>query len=625
VSYYGFTVYNPDYVDGSTFDPNDYTTWQVYPGANCPFAQEGGDTFNNGFIGAVKSDLVFGPDTGFYCGYAFASVSANRAGLERVNTYISGEYELTDDITAHADVIVGQNESFGRYAPPAAPGPTIPGDPRNDVGAPSGYFRWVDIGTRDNVVNDNFTDINVGLEGDLTDTISWDLNYSYSNYTSSSVGMYYLSYAGLEYNFAYDIQDFETFVNNIKTTTLNDDRQKLEKVFAGMQFDLFELSGGTASAYVAAEYYTVNYAALVDAQSEAGLVGGSAGNSAEGYRDVTAFAAEAIFPVTDYLELDAALRYDEYSDFGNATSPRLGATLEVPGVDGLIVKASYGQGFRAPDLSDLYGATAFSAESAVDNYGCQLAGQSPCPSRQFDTYIGSNPNLDAEKSETFSFGVEYTFFDTVKASVNYFTLDLEDAILYTSAQDQLDVDFQTGGNNPAVTRSASGAVSSIEAGFQNGVTTLNREVVDVALSSSLDTSFGIWSANFNWSHYLNYDNEETYGTGELYNAAGTLGFPENRMNLLLRWELGDSWFSSLNIDYIGENKSRISDTVWDAWTTANLTVGYATDNYGTFSVGATNLTDEDPLLDDIGGPREADGWLYDFTGRVWFARYSIEF
>jgi iron complex outermembrane receptor protein len=643
VSYYGFTVYNPDYEPATITDPNDPTgtipnpnyipfsntnpaSWEVLPGNNCPTAQPGGDTFNNGFIGAVKADLVFGPDTGFYCGYAYALVSANRASIERINSYVSADYELTDDISVFADIIIGQNESFGRYAPPAAPGPTIPGDPRNEgIGAPSGYFRWVDIGTRDNIVNDNFTDVNVGAKGDLTDTISWDLNYTYSNYVSASVGQYYLSYAGLEYNINYDIQDFDTFINNLKHTTLNDDRQKLEKVFAGMQFDLFELSGGTASAYVAAEYYTVNYAALVDAQSEAGLVGGSAGNSARGYRDVTAFAAEAIFPVTDYLEVDAAVRYDEYSDFGNATSPRVGATLEVPGVDGLVLKASYGQGFRAPDLSDLYGATSFSAEFAIDNYGCQLAGQDPCPRRQFDTFIGSNPTLDAEKSETFSFGVEYTFFDTVKTSINYFTLDLEDAILYTSAQDQLDVDFQTSGGNPQVTRNQSGSVTRIEAGFQNGVTVLNREVVDFQASTSFDTGFGLWSADFNWSHYLNYDAEESYGTGDLYNAAGVLGLPDNRMSFLLRWELGDSWFSSLNVDYIGESNSRISDAYWDSWTTANMTVGYATDNFGTFTVGATNLTDEDPPLDDIGQPKEQDGYLYGWTGRVWFARYSIEF
>ena len=99
------------------------------------------------------------------------------------------------------------------------------------------------------MVNDTFTDINVGATGDLTDSVSWDLNYSYSNYTSASVGQYYLSYAGLEYNINYNITDFDTFVNNLKTTTLNDDRQKLEKVFAGMESDMFELSGGTATAY----------------------------------------------------------------------------------------------------------------------------------------------------------------------------------------------------------------------------------------------------------------------------------------------------------------------------------------------------------------------------------------
>jgi iron complex outermembrane receptor protein len=298
--------------------------------------------------------------------------------------------------------------------------------------------------------------------------------------------------------------------------------------------------------------------------------------------------------------------------------------MEVPGVDGLILKASYGQGFRAPDLSDLYGATSFSAEEAQDYLQCERNNQDPCPDRQFDTYIGSNPNLDAESSETFSFGVEYTWFDSVRTSLNYFTLDMEDSILYTSAQDQLDVDYQTGGNNPQVQRNSSGAVIRIDAGFQNGVTTMNREVLDFQASGNLDTSFGLWSADLNWSHYLNYDEEVSYGTGDLYNAVGNLGFPENRVNFLLRWELGDNLFSSLNIDYIGESTSVIDGETWDGWTTANLAVGYATDDWGTFTIGATNLTDEDPILDEgTGAPVEE--YLYSQVGRVWFARYSIEF
>ena len=80
----------------------------------------------------------------------------------------------------------------------------------------------------------------------------------------------------------------------------------MKKFFLGAQWDMFEMPGGLASSYFAIEQFEVNYDALVDAQSEAGLVGGSAGNSAQGNRSVTAFAAETIFPVTDWMEVDAA-------------------------------------------------------------------------------------------------------------------------------------------------------------------------------------------------------------------------------------------------------------------------------------------------------------------------------
>jgi iron complex outermembrane receptor protein len=205
VSVYGYTLINPTYDPTLPFSRDDERTWLAHPGANC--------TEDNGFAGVMSADYQFGAaDIGFYCGYAYALVSANRAGLDRLNSWVSAEYKLTDSIDGYIDVIMSDNESFGRYAPPAAPGPTIPGDPRNSVGATYGYFRWTDVGTRDNVVNDTFKDINIGLRGELASNLNWDLNYTYSDYRSSSVGMYYLSYSGLAYNIAYGIDDFDTFV-----------------------------------------------------------------------------------------------------------------------------------------------------------------------------------------------------------------------------------------------------------------------------------------------------------------------------------------------------------------------------------------------------------------------------
>ena len=615
VSYYGYTLINPNY-DPAMYDPNDPTSQYGYfnPGNNC--------VDDGVFTGPIFADDAFGADTGYYCGYAYANVSANRASAERVNAWVSSTFELNDSVELFADMIIAQNESFGRYAPPAAPGTALASDPRNPYGvATDGYFRWVDIGTRDNTVNDTMTDVNIGIRGDINDALSYEAYYTYSDYRSASIGTYYLSYGGFAYNLYYGITDADQYTANLKSTTLNDDRMNLQKVFYGVQWDMFEMDGGMASSYFAAEGFNVKYDALVDGQSEAGLVGGSAGNSASGSRSVVALSAETVLPVTDWVTVDAAIRYDDYNDFGSAVSPRLGATFNL--FEDLTIKASYGQGFRAPDLSDLYGVTSFSAESAIDYYGCSLAGTAPedCSSRQFDTYIGSNPNLDAETSETFSLGANYNFLDTWNVGVNYFTLDISDSIEYVSAQDMLDADFYSNGNNPAVTRGPTGRVTEISAGYQNASVELNREAVDFSLSGMLETGFGMFDVAANSTYYLNYDSEADYGTGNLYNAAGTLGFPEWRSNLFLRWTMGD-FSASWNTDYIGESKSNVSDVEYDAWMLHNATVSYDLAEYGSITLGANNILDEDPLLDQFG--EQADEYQYDNTGRVIYVGYSIE-
>jgi iron complex outermembrane receptor protein len=442
--------------------------------------------------------------------------------------------------------------------------------------------------------------------------------------------MYYLNYGGLAYNVEYGIDDFDTFVNNIKHTTHNDDRQNLTRWSGGVQWDMFEMAGGTAAVYLGAEYYEIKYQALVDAQSEAGLVGGSAGNSARGYRDVTAYMAEGVFPVLDWMEISAAFRADDYSDFGNATSPRLGVNVAIPGYEQLRLRASWGEGFRAPDLSDLYGATAFSASGGTDFWGCQQTGQDPCPSRQFDTYIGSNPNLDAEESESLSFGVDWDFWEgdmmNWSASATWVRLTLKNTIDYVSAQDLLNQDATSrnsgGPGSPYVTRTATGSVERIDAGFVNGQIEVDREALDLGIGGNIDTSFGVFNMRWMGTKYLTYEAEETYGSGEIYDAAGTLGFPEWRMNAQINWTW-NNFFANLAWDYIGESDSRVSDLSYDSWDQLNASVGYNLGQWGQITVGANNLTDEDPLLNDFG--TEVDEYQYPKVGRVAYVQYTIEF
>ena len=615
ISIYGYTLLNPAYT-GGPYDVSNTDTWYFHPGANC--------SESNGFQGEME---YFG--MGKYCGYAYALVSANRASLDRTNAWISADYELSDNTEVFFDLVWTEVDSFGRYAPPAAPGPVIPGDPRNlivsptqgNVTATNGYFRWTDIGFRDNNVQDTFIDLNAGIKGSLSDNISWEAYATVSKYKSASIGSYYLSYAGLDYNINEEIDDFDEFVANLKHTTLNDDTQTMKKFFLGAQWDMFEMPGGLASSYFAIEQFEVNYDALVDAQSEAGLVGGSAGNSAQGNRSVTAFAAETILPITDWMEVDAAVRYDQYSDVGSAVTPRVGVTAQIPQVPALTLRASYGEGFRAPDLSDLFGATAFSASGGIDYYGCQLQGiaSADCPQQQFNTYIGSNPNLDPEKSTSMSFGIEYDINDSWQAALTYFKLELEDTIELTSAQDQLTVDFNTGGNNPNVVRTGS-VVQSISAGYQNAVVPLERDDIDLNINGMIETSYGRFTIGGEIAHYLTYDTEASYGTGDLYNAAGRLGFTKWLANALVRWSM-DDYSASLSWRYVGSSKAEVGDAEYPQWDTFNARVGYSMGDKGSISLAIRNLLDRDPLLRD---GEIADEYVYDLTGRVIWLSYVIE-
>lgn len=75
------------------------------------------------------------------------------------------------------------------------------------------------------------------------------------------------------------------------------------------------------------------------------------------------------------LTLDAGIRYDHNEQFGSATTYNLGASYEI--VPGLVARASYGTGFRAPTFNDLY-------------------------------YPGwANPELEPETSKTFEVGLRW--------------------------------------------------------------------------------------------------------------------------------------------------------------------------------------------------------------------------
>ena len=119
------------------------------------------------------------------------------------------------------------------------------------------------------------------------------------------------------------------------------------------------------------------------------------------------------------LELNLAGRYDDYSDFGSTTNPKVGIKW-VP-VSGLTLRGSFGKSFRAPTLSenDPFSTPSLNASTTAAGAG-----------RNVLTLLGGNANVSPEKATTWSFGVEIkpVSLDGLFVSFNYFDIDYKNVI-----------------------------------------------------------------------------------------------------------------------------------------------------------------------------------------------------
>ncbi|MBB1316708.1 TonB-dependent receptor [Shewanella sp. SR43-4] len=619
----GWSIY------GATVAAPDFSTAQASLLCNDLEAQYGSDVFQT-----VKADNDWGGAGSTYCMYAFANVSYNKASTERNTVYVDANYEIAEDIEWFGRVMVTAGNSFGRYAPPAAAWNSMAADnPHNPYGEETtGYFRWVGIGTRDGNVDDYNQDYLTGLRGTISalNDAEWEFYYHHNIADNKSIGEYYLSYAGLAYNQANDIDlGSEAGINNMKTTTLTQGRATFDQYSAGIGFDAFELPGGAVAHYVGMEYFDQQYSEVYDAQSEAGLVGGSAGNSAGGDRQVWAMFYEAVLPLTDDIELNLAARYDDYSDFGDNVAPK--ASVRWQALDNVVVRASYSEAFRAPSLDQLYAATTFSADTGTDYPFCESAGISDadCSSKQYDTYIRANDSLGPETSKYTNLGVAWDIVDDIGVKVDYFNLKIDDVIsrrTITNVMRGIGAGTLAENDTFYVKRAPNGVDGSlgraleVGTGYGNG-DKLEITGIDVALNAKFETAIGDIGFNWNNSFVLDYI-QEVEGGSEAVDIAGWNGSPDYKSNFTTNYSMGDHRFS-WNMSYTASTYEDDDTGHLDSWLIHNISYVYDAGNYGSLLLGVNNLTDEDPVLSSVGIYENPD--LYNNYGREYRASYTLKF
>lgn len=134
-------------------------------------------------------------------------------------------------------------------------------------------------------------------------------------------------------------------------------------------------------------------------------------------------------PFVQAFTLDASIRYDDYSDFGDTTNPKIGFTWEVAG--GVSLRGNYGTAFNAPSLADTTGAV--DSRAAILSVSPFRAPTSPITDLFRPTIVlaGGNPDLKPQTADTWSVGVDWkpSYIAGFQAGLTYWDVKLDDTIV----------------------------------------------------------------------------------------------------------------------------------------------------------------------------------------------------
>ncbi len=661
-------------IDGST------TPWWGPNFGGAAFGQ--GATTTGSYPGAQPRGI---------CGYAWADIMVQEAGLFRDTFTSNVEHEINDNLTLYSRASFVRNESVGRFAPPAASYPGIlPSDPANPYDVPvTGYWRWTEIGNRGMHFVDQSSDWVGEIRWDVNDQVEITASHQVNKFYGTDIGRYYLDYAGLASNLYYSTPfGSEDGLYALSATTVVEYDNHYEKTDIIAQInDLFELPAGSAAMVVGYEGFDNIYSAQYDKHSEGGYVGGSAGNSGKGTRSVDSYFGEILIPIATGLELNAAVRSDDYDDVGGNDSYKVGVLWA--GNKGTTIKANTGTGFRAPTMDTLYGVTTFSANTATDYLACANAGvsQSACASKQVSTLITSNPNLGAESSDSTVFSISQDLgeltpaLDGVSVRLDWYNIAMEDLISSVSTQDVLYSDFTNGnlltnnyeyyasgglkgdgsaagapvgtgtssacpagaayykrlGTSPAlytIRSCANGRIDYVGASYANQGD-YEVEGYDIFVDYTVEFGGGDLDVTLEYSHVTDYGGAPFIGSSAHQNNAGFNGLPESRYNLLLNYTWGNYGIGITN-RHIGDfafNQNCVDDSegglctkagpYQDKYDTIDIQARADFGKYGTISIGVINASDKDPLPDKGGVNYDAYTGLYDNRGKVTYLRWKI--
>ncbi len=416
----------------------------------------------------------------------------------------------------------------------------------------------------------------------------------------------------------------------IRATNFTGDSYRVDSainsVTAKAARELMQLPGGPLAVAAGTELRREKYHFAPSAELAQGDISGYGGNIADvnRTRDVDAAFAELNAPVLKGLELGAAVRYDHYQGVGSSTTPKI--SLRWQPVQAVLLRASAGEGFRAPSLQDLYApaTTGVTTVGLSDPLRCPTTGSNNDCQTQFATGIGGNPSLRPEKSRNQTLGLVFEPTAQSTVAIDYFRVNLSDTISQGIAPAVILGELTKYGSY--VTRGAvdpafptlPGPIASIDqTNLQTGKTKVAGFDIDASWRFPLG-ELGRFTLGMSGTYFTQYDTENPDGsfTGGIDQINATTGgvVPRWKHYLSLNWTRGP-WSATLaqnfqkgyhDIPGTNEDTDPTTNPGFQprrvgSYVTYDAQASYAGIERLKLTLGVRNLFDRDPPYTNSGG------------------------
>ena len=423
------------------------------------------------------------------------------------------------------------------------------------------------------------------------------------------------------------VQDsFATTRNDVALTRL----QVGEAILSGAPG--LELGGGELAMAVGAQYREVLLSDIPDGRYQTGdnrLGDVLAPINAE-KQTVYALFGEVVAPLTDRIELQGALRYEDYGNGLDTLDPKISGKFDV--TDGLSLRGSWGTSFQAPTIRQAaatFGTAAVTDPDPNGNAGATI----------ITTIQQGSPDLVPQNASNLNLGIIYQPDWGLKFSGDFFTYDYQDLIIPGGGDPQTLVDqcfngvIDTATCARIVTRGQDGQLGTVISEIVNGGSAIVNGL-DFVASYTTDLFDGSLKFDANSTIITKYENTNQDGivTDIKNNRNTTNGFssvPAFRLNAGVTFDTGPHTFTVFG-RHIGSYDDDATGNDIDSNTTFDVRydvqLGELLDLPGEttrLSVGSSNVFDVIPPLLEA-RPR-VDFQVHDPRGRSFYVQLKQNF